>query len=455
MRRWTQAMMAIGTLAVGTLAACDSIPTNTRPSELSAEGRGPRRSAVPLAPASAFGVGFNGNYLTSYETNFRAAQLMYAAGVRHARVTAYWYELQQGGDNTFTPWAMEPFRAKVQALLDAGITPYVTLMGTACFARELPFPCDSIEATSPPKDAYIPAWQTYVGQMVDSFPEVTHWGIWNEPNAAFLHPDEGEFNSRLNTYAYLVVTAAPVIRARGRKVVGIEMGDGYDIGTGLSAPDWVQTFMTYYGQYVDVVAVHLYSQSTSSGFLSRMGEYAQRTAQAGYPNVPLWLTEVGDGNPNPTDAVQEANLTAAYQAMSSRNVPQWAKTYYHDAGTFTDPVDNWGLVRYLGTPEQQPRPAYYALQRLSAPALTITGLSTISRYAEGTWGVRVAGGSPPYTYFATIDGTSVASSEPWIDYANTGTSFRVRFRVTDSAGITTTATKLVTVGGATCLSCPK
>jgi hypothetical protein len=68
----------------------------------------------------------------------------------------------------------------------------------------------------PPSDAAVGGWRDYVRTVVERYPDIEYWEIWNEPNIDwFLRADE-------NYRAYvdrILIPAAEVIHAAGRKVV--------------------------------------------------------------------------------------------------------------------------------------------------------------------------------------------------------------------------------------------
>ena len=68
----------------------------------------------------------------------------------------------------------------------------------------------------PPSDEGIEGWRDYVRTVVERYPEIEYWEIWNEPNIDwFLRADENyrDYVDRI------LIPAAEVIHAAGRKVV--------------------------------------------------------------------------------------------------------------------------------------------------------------------------------------------------------------------------------------------
>lgn len=423
-------VLAIGLCLAAASVACDS----GRFAEPDSQGRllhAPNKSsrtAYGVSPGSQYGIVFQGDSLNTNANKVRAAQFLFAGGVRFARVTAYWYSLQQFGDNTFTSWELQPFHESIRALIDAGITPYITLEASACFAVSETFPCAS-PYNPPDNEAHWQAWTTYVQQMMQEFPQVHYWGIWNEPNSAFLLPNGGD---RLAAYKELVQRAAPAIHAAGGIVIGPDLGDGLDSTNGLSAHQWLTNFMSSHGSYVDVVAVHHYS---GLGTLSAdMRFYADLLAGSG---KDLWLTEVAIGDTTAGESARAQDLAGVYRLFNSGAIPVWSKTFYFNAGSL---VHDFGIVENLGTPSQRPRAAYDSLQAIASQPPATLGISlggpfSVTAYEQMTWGATAHGGQPPYTYVWRVANTEMQRG-PYgsFAYTNEGVDFLVNGSVVDALG---------------------
>ncbi|HEV8499019.1 MAG TPA: hypothetical protein VGQ56_19210, partial [Gemmatimonadaceae bacterium] len=86
------------------------------------------------------------------------------------------------------------------------------------------------------------------------YPSVQYWGIWNEPNDAFLTPDPGQ--TRFATYERIFDGIAGIIRTNGRKVIAPELANnGTDPLSGTSQLQWLSDFLRDRGSQVNVVAV--------------------------------------------------------------------------------------------------------------------------------------------------------------------------------------------------------
>ncbi len=415
------------------------------------------RTVYGVFPGSQTGIVFQYNGMSDPTTLRPAAQKMYDANVRFARITAYWYNLQKSS-GVLDPGDVQALRYIVDTLQAVGITPYITLEGTACFAVSQPWipgvtgPCSSDANTRPPdSEEHWQAWTTYVQQMTQAFNTVHYWGIWNEPNGGFL--SAGAEGSRLAEYKKLVERAAPAIHAAGGVVIGPDLGDGPDSsGVPVLQPrPWLQNFLSTHGSYVDVVAVHLYGAAPSpDSVLSAMSGYS--TDLAGGP-WDLWLTEVnwpGTQTTSATDAQHAAAASNVFRGMNSGKVKRWTKSFFFNAGGFDGGANDWGTVSNLGMPSAQTLTAYDSIK--AATSVTITGPSFVPPSQGSTFCANVF--SPamqqPLTYsWSARDGAD-------IPFGGTGaaggytvnarpTSYTVYLTVTDAAGRIASAFRSVTV----------
>ena len=128
------ALVSVGLLLVFGCDANRSTAPATGVSSLGVPARASRTMAE-LDPESPFGIDFIGNDINdNATTKSQAAQVMRQAGVRFARITVYWDYMEQGQSNGLAWWEQAKLDTTVNALLAAGIEPYITLEGTACYA---------------------------------------------------------------------------------------------------------------------------------------------------------------------------------------------------------------------------------------------------------------------------------------------------------------------------------
>jgi hypothetical protein len=254
---------------------------------------------------------------------------------------------------------------------------------------------DVQRAVPGPKYLYMPddiaKWSAYVRAVVDSFPQVRYWAIWNEPN------DRGHFRGHgtevtrddyIASYKELIRAAAPHIRdnydAQGRRfLVAPELGS--------TTPDerdyWLRNILGGpEGQLVDKVSVHAY------GSASDIGPYMNSVASgAGIPwTWDVWLTEgsltgcdeeprnrrprycLGPDQDNIDDVVQASELRSLIswaQAASPSN--RWTKTFYWHSHLETRIAGvgiDWGILGGANSNALFGRAAFTELGNVLAPA---------------------------------------------------------------------------------------
>jgi hypothetical protein len=403
-------LVAAGTVVA--LIGCDAAkPVLTSP-QPEAHASSTEFAASFTNNASHIGVDFVGDHIgdaDSYATKLAAAQTMATAGVTVGRVTAYWWYLQQFEDTTFTSWEFTPFSETVSALQNAGVQPFITLNSVNNWSQWKSWNTADPYAVLPDSAHYWAMYKSYVRQMLQLFPTVTYWGIWNEPNdTAQVHPEAGW--AYLQAYEAMVDTIAPIIRMAGRKVVAPDLGDLTTEPGEPAAAEWLSEFLQHDGGLVDVVSVHSYGGATSDGALAMMQQYSPIVTQYA-PNAELWLTEAGYANGTPTDAQEAQTLFMSYSNVLGSKVAHWTKTFFWDAGIFQT-GEMRGLVHDLGLSTQVPTPAYNCLRYLANDydplnppsacpgpmSATIVGPSQVGGGASATWSASVSNGFGPYTY---------------------------------------------------------
>ena len=319
------------------------------------------------------------------------------AGVKWARLVFYWNEMQTA-PGTWNPAARDEMHATIDALVDSGIAPFVTLQNTAPWACWNQSKCDSLPAHAP--DDYF-AWQDWVQDAVEEFDVVTHWGIWNEPSSNFMLLDSGE--DRVWTYRDLVIWAADPIRDAGDYVVAPEDGDTTFLQQIVSWP---------YIQYIDVISVHSYWPSFGNERLvAKVDTFAR---QALVPNgLPIWLSETGlNANEKavggyPMDQKQATHTTRVLQRMNDGRISNWKTTFvFHlHSPPYLAPTDTiqHRLVHYPFSTNPIPRLAFDCFKRV-ATGMIIPNDCTFMSECDPLGHVEANGNHMNGCHVATIAG---------------------------------------------------
>ncbi|MBV8060590.1 MAG: hypothetical protein JO253_03580 [Alphaproteobacteria bacterium] len=191
-------------------------------------------------------------------------------------------------------------------------------------AGEVPQGCNS-----PPYD--LNDWKAYVTAMVNRYPTVQYWEIWNEITytssftgtigGANDSPSSGTVNYGSGSDMYNIVkAAAQIIHAAGGKVISPSV----DGGPNNMARIIPLLRDLYAGGYIDVIAVHTYSglaqipdlNTSNVCTMAYAKQYRQLLKAAGIPmTFPIWATEFGWVFDNADGTAIEASFAAAFPAQ--------------------------------------------------------------------------------------------------------------------------------------------
>ncbi|MGH2838204.1 MAG: GH39 family glycosyl hydrolase, partial [Thermoleophilaceae bacterium] len=223
----------------------------------------------------------------------------------------------------------------------------------------------------PPTNArdYADALAFLVGRYGD---RIAAWEVWNEPNLSYYF----RADNPAADYAKIVRAAYPAAKAARPSATVI-------VGALAEAPAAFveQLFEHGIGGHFDAFSVHPYS-GDASPLSPQSDEWIQTSFTRGVPSVrevllrhgedkPIWLTEFGWSTSTIRGAEVWRNgvseqVQALYTEQALVKVRDWpyvpvALVYgLKDVGTDpTDRNDNFGLIRYDGSP----KPAYAAFQR--------------------------------------------------------------------------------------------
>ena len=136
-------------------------------------------------------------------------------------------------------------------------------------------------------------WAAVVRAIVNHYPQIRYWSIWNEPNSLNFfrgYGTETTVDQLVPAYDTLVKYAVPGIRGnvdgQGRRyLVAPELG-----ADGDAAKRWLQRVLTDQGNNIDAVAVHFYGNSRDAA--NYVGSLPSSAAPPGGWRWPIWLTEV-------------------------------------------------------------------------------------------------------------------------------------------------------------------
>lgn len=306
------------------------------------------------------------------------------AGVGRVRIPLYWYRFEATGpDDWNSAYAATVARA-VDGLRARGIDVYATVEGSPAWAR---YDRPSPEASKYPPHQYMYVWwQNFFKDLVNAYPGIDYWGVWNEPNSPSFFavdtspPETGLGHTDLFTeYNRLVEFAYGALPA-GKYLVGPGLAHGDN------AADWLTAVLGANGGRLAAVTLHHYQDVNNSDSNDLTGYLGWlNTAVPGLPDKRIWLTESSStgtpGNPPPweDESVQATTLTHKFDTMEKGRVHNLDRIYaYHmynwDTGHPLMEIDRqslaivrertgwqclrWAARRYSWSPVPQPAGCY-------------------------------------------------------------------------------------------------
>jgi hypothetical protein len=283
------------------------------------------------------------------------------------RLAFYWNEIQRAAPWWPQIWYPHGFIEPVARFKKHGVKVYGSIEGSAYWATSY-YRKDPNYFRHPPDN--LDDWRKYVQAVVDSFPDVDAWGIWNEPNDTnFFKVPDGQ-DAALE-YARLVSIAAPIIHAAGKPVVVGEIAWApATLGknkTDRDVRDWVARMMRHitvtFGQTVEILAVHHYGATVDN---INVADVRVPLMYAENPDLPwskweVWLSEFAnasgyndDGPAADKDIEKQIVDMFAHLTGPSKRNPYWKKAFYYNladtGGGRRNLVRNWEIARATNNP---------------------------------------------------------------------------------------------------------
>lgn len=256
--------------------------------------RKPRRVAMRTPECTPVLFGFN-----TY-TNDLTTGLQRALGVPVQRMFVRWSQVQRAPG----VWDWSEYDTEYKVATTTGIRPLVVADDSPCWARTSGA-CSGGAIEGPPDAARDADWREFLRRLTERYPAALGIEIWNEPNLT----SEWSLNPNPERYAQLLQQAYETIKATNpvMPVVsgGLLANDVEGVGSGgMGDRTFVQRlFAAGAGRFMDAFGVHPYPEA-------RMPDGSQRwdpaianqtvadlrgiIAAAGFPNMPVWITEVGE-----------------------------------------------------------------------------------------------------------------------------------------------------------------
>jgi hypothetical protein len=323
------------------------------------------RAAVPTANPTRTGVSLYGSVLTWSPAKLRQQlDLVRNMGATWVRVPMDWATLQMHGRGTYN-WAPADFVVAEARKRHLRIMPVVSY--TPSWARRPGRP-----GTDPPTNT------TYYGQFLAQMAQryspkgIHYWEIWNEPNIQSMwtpRPNASQYVKLLKSAYYglhtydkhaVVITGglSPALDARDRTQVSPY--------TFLSAMyrDGAHGFFNAVGLHPSTYPYPSTYSASWSTFSKGAPQLYNLMAHRHDANKHVWATEIGFPTGTDRVAVSEGEqgpyLVEGVRAWQRRaySGPIFVYSMTDEGPNRADHYENFGLVRYNGTP----KPAYAALR---------------------------------------------------------------------------------------------
>ncbi len=322
----------------------------------------PYRKSIDV-PSSPIGIGYETLDRDMYDFA-RTLPVMRNSGVKWARVQTGWNKPEKVKGVYDFKWLDEI----VDGLLAIGIQPWLSVSyGNALYTV----------VNDNPRKGYVPyvplhygaeavqGWKNYAAALAEHYAgRVTHWEVWNEPNAGFWGREANPAE-----YVELVKITAASIRARlpNAKIIG-----GAISGAGCCNGYINGLVANGIADYIDVFSYHPYGAIPELYIENRL-KYIKRAFAGCGKQIEFWQGECG--RPSRSDSAGRGwKLTTANQAryltrriltdlrigfdMTSYFLVADLRNYvsagvvYHDQGV-------------IDLDDYKPKPAFYALQSMA------------------------------------------------------------------------------------------
>lgn len=179
---------------------------------------------------------------------------------------------------------------------------------------------------------------TYVTQLVNRYPTMSHIEVWNEPDVAAPMDPPLWYTGSVATFVTMCQTVYNAAKAARPGIVVLGPGTvNY-----LSSPNWLDAWFAAGGaSYVDAYSIHGYQTQYGTPLKAFLGvahqlQYLHNArSKNGIVNKDIYITEFGQTNPGGRYFTTEAYVTGYKRAMlfAAATGVKMASWYNHDGPT--------------------------------------------------------------------------------------------------------------------------
>ncbi|MCC6424441.1 MAG: hypothetical protein IT447_13275 [Phycisphaerales bacterium] len=291
-----------------------------------------------------------------------------ASGMKWVRVDFNWLNMQPG-PNTYS-WT--PTDRIVQKANQRGINVYPSVAYAPTWSSGGPM-WSGVPQTAD--------WTNFLTKVVQRYPTITNWGIWNEPNLTDFWS-----GTRQQYIDVILKPGSDAIHAANpnAKVVGPELA--HLVSGDRNWENWLNDILTQASDKMDILSHHSYGSNSTinrnlEGWL--FGNGLKDVLDDHGWNKPVWLTEVGWMSGDYGLQGQADNYTTMLNQWMTENPNRnWLDKIFFFEMAHGAPDFSYSIVN----DDLSPKPAYYALQSFIAahtvpePALGMTMIMFVSAY---------------------------------------------------------------------------
>ena len=359
--------------------------------------------------SSPLGVGFEVlDHRTAYDFT-KALAVAKDSGVKWARIQSGWQRAETVPGVYNFDWLDEI----VDGLRSEGIQPWVSLsFGNGLYMDAVPVPPHDTYLFSPTLfgEKCINAWENYCKAMVEHFKgRVSHWEVWNEPNAGFLRKVNWKecypMGNPPEVYVDLVKITAEAVRSvqPEAKILG-----GAISGCAI-CNEYIQgLFDNGIADYIDAFTYHPYQGIPEFDYPERLQFIRDLIDESGR-NITLWMGEngrpsdsalLGNGFKN-TEGSQARFLTRRY--LTDLRMGMEVSSYFticdFGNGYIPGKLFPYGIVDISDPENYRPKLAFRAMQSFAnifdSKTKLVHGnfeIKPLLGWGGNTWPAEVASG---------------------------------------------------------------
>jgi len=290
-----------------------------------------------------------------------------SSGARMARV-----DLHLGGHESWSPPLIAAYRSAVHSLEAAGLQVLGLLgSGIVAGASQEKWNTNNAENGGSGWNPFLERYTSAARTVISTFPQISHWEVWNEPNAWTSHTGTVYHGGNYiypSLYAALLGNLYPLIQSIQPSATVVTGGlfahdNAGDLSRDNSGTRYLDSVYSLVGSPVpfDVIGMHYYIDQGGALVPEHLQPYLNMLLETiswyeHNPSRPVYITEAGWSTRSVSESVQASNLSAFYEVLNLNRFVQvrlWFQIRDNPGGS-----QYYGLRHADGTP----KPSFAAFQ---------------------------------------------------------------------------------------------